>query len=50
MNDGVTLSTFEIFQLFPDAEKARLYLESRRWKNGKAEAQKEEKEKWELTI
>jgi hypothetical protein len=34
MNDGITLSTFEIFQMFPDAETARVYLESRRWKNG----------------
>jgi transposase-like protein len=31
MNDHVTVSTFELFQLFPDAETARLYLEKRRW-------------------
>lgn len=34
MNDNVTISTFELFQMFPDAESARLYLESRRWANG----------------
>lgn len=34
MNDGVTLSTFQIFQKFPDQETARSYLESRRWKAG----------------
>ena len=26
-----TISTFELFQLFPDAESARVYLEKRRW-------------------
>ena len=31
MNDNVTISTF---QLFPDAESARLYLEARLWPNG----------------
>lgn len=31
MQDHVTVSTFELFQMFPDAESARLYLEERRW-------------------
>lgn len=34
MSDGITISTFELFRLFPDAEAARLYLESRRWPEG----------------
>ncbi len=29
-----TISTFQIFELFPDAESARLYLESRLWPKG----------------
>ena len=29
-----TISTFELFQMFPDQETARLYLESRLWANG----------------
>jgi transposase-like protein len=29
-----TISTFELFNLIPDAETARLYLESRLWPNG----------------
>lgn len=29
-----TISTFQLFQMFPDAESARVYLESRRWPNG----------------
>lgn len=29
-----TISTFKIFEMFPDAETARLYLESRLWPNG----------------
>lgn len=29
-----TISTFELFQLFPDQESARVYLESRLWNNG----------------
>lgn len=28
---STTISTFELFELFPDAESARLYLEKRRW-------------------
>ena len=31
MNDNVTISTFQLFQMFPDAETARVYLEKRRW-------------------
>ena len=31
MNDHVTISTFQLFQMFPDAETARVYLEKRRW-------------------
>ena len=29
-----TISTFQLFELFPDQETARLYLESRLWPNG----------------
>ena len=31
MNDNVTISTFDLFQMFPNAEAARLYLEEQRW-------------------
>lgn len=31
-----TISTFELFQMFPDQESARLYLESRLWPDGVA--------------
>ena len=31
MNDRVTISTFQLFAMFPDAESARLYIEKRRW-------------------
>lgn len=34
MTDKITISTFQLFQLFPDSESARLYLESRLWPNG----------------
>jgi hypothetical protein len=34
MNDHVTISTFQLFEKFPDAESARLYFESRLWPNG----------------
>ncbi|MDP8223228.1 MAG: IS1595 family transposase [Candidatus Lernaella stagnicola] len=34
MNDKVTISTFQLFEMFPDQEAARLYLEGRRWPNG----------------
>jgi transposase-like protein len=30
----ITLSTFELFAMFPDVETARIYLESRLWPNG----------------
>ena len=31
-----TISTFELLQMFPDQESARLYLESRLWPDGAA--------------
>ena len=31
MNDHITISTFQLFQQYPDAESARLYFEERRW-------------------
>lgn len=34
MNDGITISTLQLFQMFPDQESARLYLESRLWPAG----------------
>jgi len=34
MDDKVTVSTFQLFQMFPDEEAARKYLEGRLWKNG----------------
>jgi len=34
MEDKVTISTFQLFQMFPDQESARVYLESRLWPNG----------------
>ncbi len=34
MNDHVTISTFQLFALFPNQESARVYLESRLWPNG----------------
>jgi transposase-like protein len=34
VNDNITISTFQLFQLFPDSESARLYLEARLWPNG----------------
>lgn len=34
MSDKVTISTAELFRLFPDQESARVYLESRLWPNG----------------
>jgi len=36
MDDKVTISTFQLFQMFPDQEAARVYLEARRWPNGPA--------------
>jgi transposase-like protein len=34
MNDKITISTFELFKMFPDQESARVYLESRIWPKG----------------
>lgn len=34
MNDNVTVSTFQLFQMFPDQESARVYLEGRLWPHG----------------
>ena len=34
MDDKITISTFQLFKLFPDQETARTYLESRLWPKG----------------
>ena len=34
MAKQTTISTFELFKLFPDQDTARVYLESRLWPNG----------------
>ena len=34
MNDKITISTAQLFALFPDQETARTYLESRLWPKG----------------
>jgi transposase-like protein len=34
MNDKITVSTAQLFAMFPDQETARTYLESRLWPNG----------------
>jgi transposase-like protein len=34
MTDKITISTFELFKMFPDEETARKYLEGRLWANG----------------
>lgn len=34
MDDKITISTFQLFQMFPDQEAARSYLESRLWPQG----------------
>ena len=34
MPDKITVSTFQLFEMFPDQESARKYLESRLWPNG----------------
>lgn len=34
MNDKLTVSTTQLFSMFPDDDAARGYLESRRWPNG----------------
>ena len=31
MNDNLTISTFQLFERYPNAESARLYFEERRW-------------------
>ena len=31
MNDGITISAFQFFEMFPDKEQARIYLEQQRW-------------------
>jgi len=34
MNDHITISTHQLFAMFPDQETARTYLESRLWPKG----------------
>ena len=34
MKPKITVSTFELFSLIPDAESARQYIEKRRWADG----------------
>ena len=34
MDDKITISTHQLFAMFPDSGTARTYLESRRWPNG----------------
>jgi transposase-like protein len=34
MTDKITISTFQLFEMFPDTESARVYLEGRLWPNG----------------
>ena len=34
MNDNLTISTFQLFKMFPNEEAARSYIESRRWPEG----------------
>lgn len=34
MNDNITISLLQLFQMYPDQESARDYLESRRWPDG----------------
>lgn len=34
MNDKITVSTFQLFELFPTQDAARLYMEKRMWPNG----------------
>ena len=34
MNPKLTISTFELFSMIPDAESARQYIEKRRWPEG----------------
>jgi len=32
--DRITISTFQLFAMFPDADSARVYFESRLWPDG----------------
>lgn len=34
MNDKITISTFQLFRMFPDQETGRKYLQGRLWPNG----------------
>ena len=34
MDDKITISTFQLFKMFPDQETARKYLEGRMWPKG----------------
>lgn len=34
MDDKVTISTFQLFEMFPNQEAARVYLESKLWPHG----------------
>ena len=34
MDDHTTISTFQLFKMFPDNESARVYLEARLWPSG----------------
>lgn len=34
MDDHTTISTFQLFKMFPDQEAARVYLEARLWPSG----------------
>lgn len=47
-----TISTFELFQMFPDAEAARVYMEGKRWPDeayiGGKEAAKHESKRLNL--
>lgn len=45
MSDNVTISTFQLFQMFPDQETARNYLENRRWPDGAVCPHCEQKER-----
>lgn len=34
MDDHTTISTFQLFKMFPDQDAARVYLEARLWRDG----------------
>jgi transposase-like protein len=34
MNDHLTISTYQVFSMFPNEESARVYLEGRLWRDG----------------